>query len=56
MKSGESCLLTDSSSGVVEQIAFIMLLFKYSIPASKSSLVLNGTEVDLEMFKASRKH
>ena len=50
-----SCLLMDVFDGVERRIAFIMLVFKYSVAASISSLVFSEVEAEVVCVKTSLK-
>ena len=52
---GYSCLLMDVFAGVEKRIAFIMLVFKYSVAASISSLVFSEVEAEVVREKISLK-
>ena len=50
-----SCLLMDVFAGVERRIAFIMLVFRYSVAASISSLVFSEVEAEVVCVKTSLK-
>ena len=52
---GYSCLLMDGFAGVEKRIAFIMLVFRYSVAASISSLVFSEVEAEVVCVKTSSK-
>ena len=52
---GYSCLLMDVITGVEKRIAFIMLVFRYSVAASISSLVFSEVEAEVVCVKISLK-
>ena len=53
---GYSCLLMDVIASVEKRIAFIMLVFRYSVAASTSSLVFSEVEVEVVCVKISLKN
>ena len=52
---GYSCLLMDVIAGVEKRISFIMLVFRYSVAASISSLVFSEVEAEVVCVKISLK-
>ena len=53
---GYSCLLMGVIAGVKKRIAFIMLVLRYSVAASTSSLVFSDVEVEVVCVKISLKN
>ena len=52
---GYSCLLIEVLVGVEERMAFIMLVFKYSVAVSMSAFVFSEIEAEVQRLKISLK-